>query len=665
MTTMTNSELSARRGALMMMTLANIFVSPTAATEDVCAVYIAKASSVRSPIPISFYSGVKMNKGEHVPVPDIGIHLVDFVQQNPQTPLSASFLDIMWTPSELISQYEDMTGEGGLALPSGMAFSGTENPGVCNVRWDHSSVLHRYASKEPTGSLDYRTDALAGAITEHFGLKMITTDDVEEGMEFFPFFGETWFESKEEEASEQPTVFTKASYEKADAILIDFAKLLTKHEEYFTEHTDKAQEYWTLIRDDVVTNPKIRLLLPQEHAKVSEHAATGTAILRNNDIKRPLDYLQTKGTCADNIVQKESTIRGAGRGGFAKRALSKGDDVAPVPLVRFLRESLLMLERDGMNGVKQDSQVVAAQLAMNYVLGHPASNVVFFPYGMGVTLINHAIRGSGRSANVKMVWSDKEYHDKTYLDMDMNDILGKGLSEFVHVMDLVALRDIQEGEEFLLDYGAHFDYELTTFLAQFKPAGAEAAPKASTLNLLNQVFRTKEEQLTNPYPSKIETFCYVDDAAATNIDLTVSSEEDESNPQDGDGETKAVKPKPKMALPDDLTFLNSESDIKIYNISFDALEVECDVLVRDENVPGSDEPLYLVRLIHGHENEDKPYVVDMPQSSIIFLDQEYNSAMHNPEAFRHFIEIPTDIFPSGWMNSDDEEDDEEDEDKYE
>ena len=631
------AAMTLRLGNMVALTLAMGSTGSTAtatctaacsnAAENMCSVYIAKASSPESPIPISFYSGIHYKSGEKVPVYDLGVHLVDFSEHNPTTPMDPRIMDLMWTPSELISQYEDSGGDNGLALISGMAFAGTDNPGVCNVRWHHDSVVLRYQS--PSGSLDHRVDPMAGAISESFGLQMITTSDIVPGMEFFPFFGDSWFEAKEEEAESKPNVYTKANYEKADNILKEFAKLLDRHKDYFTEYPSKAQDYWSLIRDDIVTQPKVRQLLPKDNRKVSQYAATGTAILRHPDIHRSLDYLQTRGACADNLVMRPSTIQGAGRGAFAKRALTKGDVVAPMPLVKLHSDVLLMLDRDDHTGeVDPDSEVVGAQLLMNYVLGHSNTDYVFYPYGIGVNLINHATYGTDKTANVRLVWSEKEYHDQSYLSRPIQEIDNL----FVHIMDVVALRDIQENEEIFLDYGSDFDAELKQHQSQFEP-DPKAPPKAAVLNQKNEVVRTLKEQQNEPYPKFVSTICYVDDTSSKAVDWV-----NDNN-------------KPRMALPEDLAFLDPDSPLKIFNVTWDATEIECQIIHRDDD----DSELYVVRLLLGDENEDKPYIFDVPRWSLMFLDQEYQSPLHNPKAFRHYIEIPSDIFPKAWIDKDDQD----------
>jgi hypothetical protein len=118
-----------------------------------------------------------------------------------------------------------------------------------------------------------------------------------------------------------------------------------------------------------------------------------------------LQHLQETGWCVDNIDIRQATDSRMGRGAFAKRRLSKGTVVAPAPLQCFKDRSIF-----------QDTK--PEQLFTNYCLQPKNSDMIFFPYGPAVGLINH---GRKERANVEYRWSTNQMHHKMWLDLDYRD----------------------------------------------------------------------------------------------------------------------------------------------------------------------------------------------------------------------------------------------------
>jgi hypothetical protein len=67
---------------------------------------------------------------------------------------------------------------------------------------------------------------------------------------------------------------------------------------------------------------------------------------------------------------------------------------------------------------------------------------------------------------------------------------------------------------------------------------------------------------------------------------------------------------------------------------------------------------YMVRIFPPHweatgknaEHLPPRFLTNYPRSSISFFTKPYKSDLHLPKAFRHYIEIPDEIFPQQWMN---------------
>ena len=380
---------------LLVFTVASHF--KVASSAEPCSVYIAKASTDDAMIPVSMYAGIDFPANVSIGNPEMGIHLSDLQEQvkGLSPPFSAPIFDFLWTPSEIVSQFEDNSGDHGMSLISGMGFAGSNSPGLFNVRWNHSTVFNRYRTPD-TVALDWRKDAMANAVSEFFGLEMATTAAIKAGSEIFPFFGDSWLQSKEEEAADDPTLFSKKNFEKAEAILNDYAGLLEKHKEFFIKQ--RAQDYWDLILNDVIQDNKVRNLLPTDASRVPEMAGKSIVVTKHPNIERSISYLSSNGVCMDNLMLGKSTIAGAGRGAFAKRPLAKGEVVAAAPLIRFRRQHFTVYRLDD-NGVKTN-EVEGKQVLLNYVVGHPGSSLLFYPYGTGVNFINHASYSLDLTPNV-------------------------------------------------------------------------------------------------------------------------------------------------------------------------------------------------------------------------------------------------------------------------
>jgi hypothetical protein len=596
----------------------------TAASEP-CSVYLAKASSDDAMIPVSMYAGVDFSINVTIGNPEMGIHLSD-LQENIKgikPPFNHIILDYFWTPSEIASQFEDTSADLGMTLLSGMGFAGSTSPGLFNTRWNHSVPYNRYRM-HPTSALDWRKDPMACAVSDFFNLQLRTTTAIKAGSEIFPFFGDSWLEGKEESIKNDPNSFSQKNFEKAEEIISQYAALLVKHKNFFT--AERAQDYWDLIVNDVIQDEKVRKLLPASYTEVTNLVGKPLISSQHPNIERSLNYLMSHGTCMDNLVQgATSTIPGAGRGAFAKRAIANGDVVAGAPLIRMYRQHMPIYAMNESTKTKTE-ELDGEQLVINYVLGHPKSPFVFYPYGTGINFINHATHGQ-LVPNVKFVWSEKDYHDSKYLKMDIDAIEEEEISPFVHVMDVVATRDILEGEEILLDYGESFDQALNRFIEEYQASISEYSSgdaSAAVLNAINEPFRTMKEQDASPYPEDIAVVCYYDDDASAPVSDASSF---------------------KTPNLEELGIDASSTTFFSYADSVDGVETMCDVLHVDLD---QEEPTYLVR-VRLSDVGNYAYVVDVPHSAILFLDKPYSSPAQGAGAFRHYIEIPDDVFPKTWM----------------
>jgi hypothetical protein len=320
----------------------------------------------------------------------------------------------------------------------------------------------------------------------------------------------------------------------------------------------------------------------------------------------------------------------AGRGAFSTRFIPKGTVVAPLPMIHVpydRRLNMYAYTKDGAGQtvLEKPKRLIGKQVLLNYCYGHEESTMLLCPYGMFVSLVNH----NQTLANVRLQWADpaKSSLNASLLEQSV-DFIDQQQTRAALAMDLVATRDIEEGEEVFLDYGDAWEDEWQRHLDAWKPhrytspaAGQWNADKTTRL-------RTEFEQMTEPYPGNIELKC---------------------NKAFRSYRSHQWQPLLDQNLMEDL-----ENFGKAEGLSLSSCE-----LLRwkiDENNPNRvlySAVLTRLKLEDGGEevgDERMEVMENVPREAFYFIDRPYSSDMFLPDAFRHAIMIPDDIFPVAWKN---------------
>lgn len=218
----------------------------------------------------------------------------------------------------------------------------------------------------------------------------------------------------------------------------------------------------------------------------------------NSDNFDPSDYDPVKfkpkeaggySICLDDKVEERlaehsKNIAGGDHGGqrglFAKKKLKQDEILTSTPLIPVHKEEMnmdrekyaLMLEDAEAQGILQENlPPQKKQLLLNYMFGHPESSLMWLATAPLIHAVNHAPHDMPITPNAKIQWHHDKYtdaqasgkplsrrqqfHHAELLEMDAREVVlkhGMGL-----MIDLVALRDIEEDEEILIDYGKAFD----------------------------------------------------------------------------------------------------------------------------------------------------------------------------------------------------------------
>lgn len=323
------------------------------------------------------------------------------------------------------------------------------------------------------------------------------------------------------------------------------------------------------------------------------------------DAKPSLELLREHGYCLDNLLPMKSKIKEAGRGAFATRMLEEGTIVAPVPVLPINASSL----EKGV-GAKTD------QLLRNYCFGHKNSSLLLYPYSSIVNLVNHYTE-----PNVKLQWSQAsaELVSKPLESSRMDQPL---------LLELVATRTIQPGDEIYLDYGHDWETTWWWHVKHWQPADEHYVP-AYVMDDASRTIRTEKEQKEYPYPDNVQMSCF--------YRYSDRNERERSTVQ-------------------------SESADSVYSYRwaltkglFDLKNLRlCSVLRRNEDAKGRSG--YAVRMFNRPglaKNEMIPkselhIVTHVPRNVIRFVDVQGTTDQHLEGAFRK--EIGLDVFPKEWMD---------------
>jgi hypothetical protein len=522
-----------------------------------------------------------------VPISDLDFH----------NDASAAREDYHW----LISEYSWASGSLGEVMDYEAEKTSGWSPGYGAV-----PNCHNWMNNVEESECDFDTVGLtpgnspgAGAFTGYYNRIAHASEDIRAGSELFVSYGLNWFKDRE---SYMGLVPLEDDFQIAGKFLEGVSELLESlvttgeskesddndhvGDEENLQYMEQVQaDIWNLIINTFPYKSRPLAALPKTYNAAIRAMDVGITQTEEELATHSLEYLEEHGKCLDHIQPKNSTISHAGRGAFATRYLPQGTIVSYAPLVHIPDRDILTMYADTEDGEKRDkSKPIGQQLLLNYCWGHPSSSLLLLPYSHGTSFINH----DGQNPNVKIKWAenDERYHNSTWLNEPVTFFDSAWTTRLM--FEYVALRDIQENEEVLVDYGKEWEEAWNEHVKAWKPV----------------------ENYVSPYELN------------KNFDIPLKThEEDESLYADMDGwhtdekNEERVKHRITARKPD-----SNNEDGYIYDLE----------------VVGIGKQVKLLK--------------NVPRSRMHFLHKPYKGDTFMRGSFRHEMMIPDEMFPNAWRN---------------
>jgi hypothetical protein len=577
-----------------------------------CGLYMAESSIPNS--GLGMYTAQEIGKNKQVFHGDVVIQIADyklnrklrhwFYDTNKGDEPTWLLDNYYWNADNTLGEHET---ERVYSIVPGMGMLANSHTGLIN-----SGMLR---PKRESGGIHRSTHPSAGTSTTFHDLAFATFEHLEAGSELFVEYGDNWFKDRKELG----LVPLSKDFKESDAMLEQFYKLVGEDVE-----SDMAKDLWALFwnTSSPVEDSRVRNAFPRDLQRVPEVIESGTAKNSVPNRIRSLDWLKENGMCLDNIKSDQSKVAGAHRGAFATRPLKQGEVIAPVPVAHIRREYLEIYDSDNVQSKKNKPWYDSDQLLLNYCYGHTNSSVLLFPYAPVVNYINH----SPKKYNAEMRWSSLPTQRQDFKEMHPDELMEHDHAGLI--LELVATKAIDVGEEILLDYGDRWERAWTKWVKNWQSYDDdEDYIPAFELNDYLTPVKTKDEQRKDPYRANLITVCFV------------IFDEDEPI-------SKNKKKEP---------IYNFESKKYLYETTDDAYR--CDILERSEDkktyLDDTVAPslhTYTVR-IHIKETE-KAIIRKVPRRAIEFFDKAYKSDFGLTNTFRHEIGLPDHLLPPAWVDYD-------------
>ena len=463
-------------------------------------------------------------------------------------------------------------------------------------------------------------DPGAGASTKLHDLHYVASHGpIEAGAEIFVEYGDSWFENRQDLGM----LPLSQHFVHADRLIDKYMKIVND------TSTQLATDMWNLLREAAVGDDRLSNALPMQAVDAERVHSIGTAKNSVPNRVRSQEWLKTNGRCLDNIQPGLSTVRQAGHGAFATRKIPKGSVIAPLPVVQVRRRHMEIFDSEDINDPTFPVTRVGTQLLLNYCYGHPKSSLLLFPYSPVVNYVNH----NKTAFNAELQWSSLPNHQTEWLQRTPHDLETEDHAGLI--MEMLATRDIEKGEEIFLNYGDSWDQAWQKYVASEWNPSEEDKNYVSATELNEQMdwLKTEAELRTDPYKgANVMTACFIGSfrpiAPPGNIHGLASYEWQPA--------ASGLLYKEEYMYPCDILDRHVEEDWDM-----------ADVLDRSASIKPID--IWYTARVPKEEDEDA-IVHNIPRQAIQFFDVEYTSDLFLRSAFRHEIHLPDHMVPTAWRD---------------
>jgi hypothetical protein len=556
---------------------------------------------------LGIFTAVDRKPGDAVGSGDVCLPQIDLQYHN-RKPAFDSMQDYYWQGSNMGMARETHSNDNSAYCP-GLDCAINCHLGLLNTQ--HSFPIYDYTD------LHRSKDAGAGAFTPYHNGTTFVTRNIPAGGELFKMYGDQYFESRPNKFG--PDFPLVGDYPKAENILRNMTDI---------NLSSKVQKdlYEGIVLGMKKRYNTSRLLgafpLNIEGALVG--AEQSLAALLQPTATRSVEWLREHGRCIDNMKPAFSSIRQAGHGAVATRALKKDQRITTSPLHHVPYSNFFTMFNfkfaPDENGImrRYEESLKGHQLVINYCYGHPESSMLLCPYGNGVNYINH----NKTQANVRFQWAtDFSRHNSTLVEKGLiPELMWNHKPQLA--FDYIALRDIKPGEELFVDYGDSYEQAWRRHEDSFRPVvpNADIYVDGISLNIdyPDKPFRTGKEQEVDPYWDHLQIRAH-------------GLLEVKENLKDGQywwGVNDYGLPAKVLAR-----FINGTDHYYTLRVGIVPKQDKRNMDIRDREAN--------VTWVRREK---------VPRGAIAFFDKPGWTDIHLPNAFRRVIGIPDDIMPEQWKN---------------
>eukprot|EP00539_Tryblionella_compressa_P012070 CAMPEP_0178807154 /NCGR_PEP_ID=MMETSP0745-20121128/16764_1 /TAXON_ID=913974 /ORGANISM="Nitzschia punctata, Strain CCMP561" /LENGTH=1120 /DNA_ID=CAMNT_0020467107 /DNA_START=31 /DNA_END=3391 /DNA_ORIENTATION=- len=574
--------------------------------------------------------------GERIGTPSVGIPFLDMSKEEQQRYNTAKYgalQEYLWEAANIggFGEADDVK----LFLP-----------GIASLINHHPTLMNVVPGGLKLDTQEANTTIMAGSSSAYHGFQMIASTFVFAGQELF-------LDYNGEQSAKHPLLPSSRvldgmpradDYHEAEKIVNALWLLHEKQAHNFQQSFTPAQWIDLLhrIRTEILVHERrewIGSLLPRTFEELESAYEQGVARYRLREATPPPPF--DSKFCLDNMRQGVSAVPDSGRGAVSTKPFAKGQVISVAPLVYVEDRSSAM----GLSP-KNNALNATTQLLESYCFGHRHASLLLCPT-THAALINHASSTNGEDPriepNVQIRWASPDIWPFSNMIDELSGNLHRPEDHVLRAkesdiasfqstrvaFEYVAIRDIQEGEEILLDFGQEYENALREHFDKmedsFEVSALKEQRQQKKLGQQPHLELTPDEAVQQ-YSYECKLYPNIPHGSSDWEECSTDSMMNQDNwPQEFNA---------------------------IYASNEFAAWYPCHVVDSSTGTSDSIHMLYHVEVFS--KGSDSSQVTrrlkNCPAERIRLVDKPYQSDQHLPWAFRRYIPLSDDIFPFQWRD---------------